>query len=216
MPKNLTPVIVLGTGKHAEVVIEIIEAQGNYQILGVVSSAPNAPKELLGYEYLGNFDIFKSLDKQSTIKVVNGLGGWAEQQFRVTMFHKIREQGYVFATVIHPSATIAKNVTIDEGSMVGSNATLMTGAKIGKNVIISSASLIAHHTEIEDHVLISGGVNIGADVIIKKQSIIGFSAVVASRIEVGEKALVATGAVAVKNVAAETTVMGLPAKEIGE
>lgn len=214
MGEDLTPVIVLGTGKHSEVVIEVIRAAACYQILGVVSSDPNAPEELFGCKHLGSFEVLQTLNKQSEIQVVNGLGGWTDLQFRVDWYNKIKAWGYQFATIIHPSAVIAEGVSIGEGTMIGSNVTVMTGAKIEKNVIVSSASLVSHHTIIEDHVLISGGVNIGAEVKINKQAIIAFSAVVNSRLEIGEKALVATGAVAVKNVVAETTVMGIPAREV--
>jgi sugar O-acyltransferase (sialic acid O-acetyltransferase NeuD family) len=205
--------VVLGTGAHAKVVIEVLEAAGQYDILGVCSGDPAAPETVCGYENLGTFNILEKLRDQGVKFAAIGVGGWTDNSFREEVFNMAKAKGFELVRAIHPSAIIASNVVIGEGSMIGSGVTIMTEAIIGRNAIISSAALISHETIIADHVLISGAAKVGAQVHIDEGAVVAFSATVNSRVTVGSKALGASGAVAIKNVKPGTRVFGTPAVE---
>ena len=101
---------------------------------------------------------------------------------------------------IHPGAKIGKNVFIDHGigviigqqAIIGNNVTIYqdvtlggTGKEIGKR-----------HTTIEDNVFIGSG------------------AKVLGNITIGKNAKIGANAVVLKNVKPNTTVVGIPAKEV--
>jgi UDP-perosamine 4-acetyltransferase len=205
-------VVILGTGAHAKVVIEIIECMGGYDIIGVCSSDPNAPASLCGYEYLGDFNILDDLYQKGLRLAAMGVGGWTDNIFRVQVFNDAKRKGFDLLTAIHPKSMVAQNTIIGEGCIVDAGANLMTEAVIGRNCIVSVSSLISHESTLADHVLVSGAAKIGAQVTIETGAVIAFGSTVVSRLKIGENAVVAAGAAVLHDVKDNTTVFGIPAK----
>ena len=73
------------------------------------------------------------------------------------------EIAHPLGIVIHPSASIAQDVTIEKGTVVLANALIQTGSSIGKNCIINANVTIDHDAVIEDEVSIYPGSYIGGE-----------------------------------------------------
>ncbi|MEO8403084.1 MAG: acyltransferase [Chitinophagaceae bacterium] len=130
----------------------------------------------------------------------------------------------------------AYGCSIDDNSKVGAFVEIQKGAFIGKNCKISSHTFICEGVHIEDNVFIGHGVMFTNDLFpkatnddgsqqteadwkvvethIKKGASIGSNATILAGITIGENALVGAGAVVTKDVAANTVVVGNPAKAI--
>lgn len=88
------------------------------------------------------------------------------------------EVRHQLGVVIHPSAIIAKNVIIGEGTVVLANSVIQSGAIIGKNCIINASTIIDHGAKIEDFCSIYPGAYIGGDARIIRGSTIDPNGVV--------------------------------------
>lgn len=122
---------------------------------------------------------------------------------------------------------------IEDDTQIGTFVEIQKNVKIGKRCRIQSHAFICEGVTIEDEVFIGHGVMFINDnkpsikdtlnktwnlekILIKKGAVIGTGAIILGGITIGENALVGAGAVVTKDVKADTTVIGNPAKNIDE
>ncbi len=207
------PLIILGAGGHARVLIDALRLQ-SAGILGLVDadSAKIGPP-LLGVPVLGGDEqVFAYQVDQ--IQLVNGLGTVRSGAGRSALFMRFKNRAYQFAIVVHPSAIIAPDVVLAEGAQIMAGAVLQTGCRIGVNAIINTRAALALGCEIGDHVHIAPGATLSGGVIVGQNTHVGAGATVIQGIRIGCDCTVGAGAVVIRDVPDGATVVGVPAKEI--
>lgn len=208
----ITPVIVLGNGGHAKVLIDTLCMMA-VPILGVTVPNPDETGEIFyGAHVIGNDDAVLTypLDK---VLLVNGLGSVKAAEKRKVLFENFKKNGYSFASVIHPSAIISHEAVLSEGVQIMAGAIIQPGSNIGKNTILNTGASIDHDCVIGDNVHLAPGVTLSGKVSVGENSHIGTGAVVIQGIRIGRSVTVAAGAVVIKDVADNALVMGVPARE---
>ena len=130
----------------------------------------------------------------------------------------------------------AYSCKIDDNSKVGAFVEIQKGASIGKNCKISSHTFICEGVHIEDNCFVGHGVMFTNDLFpratnpdgsqqsdedwtlvetfVKKGASIGSNATILCGITIGENALIGAGAVVVKDVPANSVVVGNPARVV--
>lgn len=206
------PVIILGAGGHAKVLIDALLAVSAV-IAGIVDPDPTLVGiKILGVPVLGG-DAVVNEYPPSEIRLVNGLGSVGLPVNRQQLFEKFKGMGYKFATVIQPSAVIASGVVLGEGAQVMAGAVIQPGCRIGINSIINTRASVDHDCITGDHVHISPGVTLSGAVVVGACSHIGTGATVIQGISIGYGCLVAAGAVVTKDISDGAKVRGVPARE---
>ena len=205
------PVIVLGGGGHAKVVIEAL-LRASVAMLGIVDNDPaRIGEKLLGIPIIGD-DSTVFLHPAHSVRLVNGLGSVGLSMRRQVLFQNLKGKGYTFHSVVHPSAIIASEVTLSEGAQIMAGVVIQPGTQIGQNTIVNTRASIDHDCRIGDHVHVAPGVTLSGGVTIGSGGHIGTGATVIQGISIGPNSLVAAGAVVVRDVEEGTTVRGVPAR----
>jgi len=122
----------------------------------------------------------------------------------------------VAETALHLRATIYPSATIGLGSLIAAGVIVGPDAKIGEGCIINHNATIEHDCVIGDfcHIApaatLSGGVTLGA------QCLVGAGATILPYLVIGDFVTIGAGAVITHNLPDGVTVMGCPARLLGE
>ncbi len=198
--------VIIGAGGHARVMIAALRCLNR-----VPRMIADINPDLWGHEMDG-IVIAAPEDIEIGDKLVNGVGGVGKTRARQAVYDLFAARGFVFETVMHPSATVTGEVHYGAGTQVCAGAILQTGVTLGVNCLINTAASVDHDTRIGHHVHIAPGATLCGGVTIGNNSHIGAGATVIQGITIGENCLIAAGAVVVRNVPDNLTVRGIPAK----
>jgi sugar O-acyltransferase (sialic acid O-acetyltransferase NeuD family) len=203
------PLIVIGGGGHAKVLVSTILLQRR-AILGYVDINP-LMQELLGIPKLGDDDeVFNHAPDQ--VQLINGVGSGHSTIRRQGVYERFVGKGYIFTTLIHLSAVISPHAEIRQGVQVMAGAIVQPGTRLEDDVIVNTRASVDHDCVIDAHAHIAPGVTLSGDVHIGRGAHIGAGATIIQGIRVGAASVVGAGAVVVKDVPDGVTVAGVPAE----
>jgi len=168
----------------------------------------NKKKKIFKIPRLGSRNYLKKINKKKYIFIVS-IG---DNNTRKSIFNLLKKKKYKFATLIHPTAVISKNVRIKKGTIINANVTINTDCVIEENCIINTGSIIEHDVKIGKNSHIAPGVKIGGQTTIGNNSLIGIGSIIKDKIKITDNVIVGAGAVVVKNCLKKGTYTGRPAK----
>lgn len=209
------PVIILGSGGHAAVLAEMLRLRA-VRVIGMTDTLRDRWGTTVdGVPVLGD-DAILLEHQPGSVLLVNGIGSVNTESLghRRALFEKAKLRGYIFATVIHPSAVVSDTATLGEGVQIMAGAVIQRGARIGDNSIINTRAAVDHDCLIGRHVHIAPGSVLSGNVTVQDNVHVGTAAVVINNVTVGRGALVVAGAVVTGDVGVDKCVGGVPAKEL--
>ncbi len=207
------PVIVLGAGGHAKVVIDALKT-AETEILGAVDpDQATHGTNILGVDVLGADDVVLEYAFDA-IGLINGVGSTEPSNRRIDLYRHFKDAGYAFANVIHPSAVIGGDVEMADGVQIMAGAVVQPGCRIGANTIINSRASVDHDCVIGDHVHIAPGAVLGGGITIGSGSHIGAGTSIIQNVRIGKNVMVAAAAAVVADVPDGARIAGVPAKEM--
>lgn len=193
------PVIVVGGGGHAAVLIDSLKLLGK-EIIGIVDPAlPVGSLGPGGVNVLGDDDQILDYSPEK-IELVNGIGSLPRGKIRGKKFRSLESKGYIFSSVIHPSAIVSKTAIVSSGVQIMAGVVIQTGTTIGKNTIINTKVAIDHDCVIGKHCHVAPGVTVSGNVIVKDRVHIGTGASVIESVTIGQDVVIGAGAVVTKDI----------------
>ncbi|MFT7303115.1 MAG: sugar O-acyltransferase (sialic acid O-acetyltransferase NeuD family) [Akkermansiaceae bacterium] len=202
--------MILGTGGHARVLIDLADLLG-LEVKGLTSPQHEVGTLVAGKPVLGSDRVLFEREI-GAVELAIGFGSTGVSPLRETLFERMRDAGYRFVTLIHPSACVSGGAIIGEGSQIMAGVVLQTGVKIGENCIVNTRASLDHDVGLGDHCHIAPGVVCSGNVEVGDGAHLGVGAVVIEGIKVGSGSMVAAGAVVVENLAPGARVKGVPAR----
>lgn len=202
--------IVIGAGGHARVVIDAAKANG-FSLCGIIDTDYKGQEErILGCPVIGDLDSLSRFDpKETAVTIAIG-----DRQKRADLFYRVEKLGYNMPVIIHPTAIISKHTSIGKGVFINAGVIINANAEIDANTIINTGAIIEHEVVIGKHCHVCPGVKIGGRVSIGDNTIIGIGASVIDRIKIGQNVIVGAGSVIIRDIESNSTVAGVPGKQI--
>jgi sugar O-acyltransferase (sialic acid O-acetyltransferase NeuD family) len=200
------PTKIIGCGAHGRVVADIARAVGE-PISGFLDNDPGSAPANIQVEG----PIEKAIPRYAaTHRFVVAIGDAGARRACAEM---VLAAGGELAILVHPSAVIAPDVKIGQGTVVMAGAIINPGTIIGRFAVINTGAIVDHDNIIEDNVQIAPGCSLAGKVICRRDCFVGTGATIIPHTVVGEGAYVAAGATVIRSVRAHTLVAGCPARE---
>ena len=194
--------IIIGASGHGKVVADIAVLNGYEDIVFLDNNLKI--KVCAGYPVLGSDMMTAELEGEVFVAVGN-----AEQRKRLMERYPKRS----FPTLIHPSAVVAKDVEIGEGSVVMAGTVINSGAKIGRGVIVNTSSSIDHDCVVKDYCHIAVGAHLSGTVVVGSETWIGAGAIVSNNVNICCGCMIGAGAVVIRDIGIQGTYVGVPARK---
>lgn len=201
----MSDLIIIGASGHAEVVADIALKNG-YTIAGFLDDNEKTT-EVLGYKVLGK--VADCLNYKKNCKFVIGIGNNAVRKRIAEEYSELD-----FVTLIHPTASIGLDVTIDKGTVIMPMAVINSCATIGKQTIINSGAVVEHDCCVGDYCLIAPHATLCGVVKIGNNVHMGAGSVINQTLSVCDNVMVGSGSVIIKSITEAGTYVGVPAKKI--
>lgn len=214
MKKNENNIVVIGSSGHASVVIDVIEREQKYRIVGVIDSLKPAGGKVFGYEILGAEEAIPGLVASG--QVHGGLIAIGDNWMRHLVVEKVKSlsPGFNFVSAIHPSAIIARGVTIGEGSVLMAGVVVNSDSKVGNFCILNTKVSLDHDCVTDDFSSLAPNATIGGNVSIGTFAAISLGANIIHGLRIGAHSVLGAGALAVDDIPDHSVAYGTPAKVI--
>lgn len=210
-PENI---VIAGSSGHAKVVIDIVEREGRYRIAGLLDRHHPRGEKLLGYQVLGADEELPSLVDTYNLKgVVVAIG---DNLVRSEVIARVEGlcPNLPFVCATHPRATIARDVSVGDGTVVMAGVTINSSCRIGLACILNTNSSLDHDSIMEDFSSLAPGAVTGGNCRVGFGSAIGIGATLVHNVDVGEHTVVGAGSLVLDPVPSFKLVYGVPAKII--
>ena len=200
-------IFVFGASGHAKVVIDIIERQGLFDIAFLVDDNPALKgQHFFGYPVIGGKDELLAAD------IRKGFVAIGNNRARRAVSAWLSSHDCAFITAIHPSAQIARGVSVGSGSVIMAGAVVNSDSTIGYDVIVNTRASIDHDCIIGDGVHLAPGSTLCGSVTVGEESFVCAGATVIPNLTIGGKVTVGAGSTVIRDVPEGVTVAGSPAK----
>ena len=193
--------IIIGASGHGKVVADIASLNGFDDIVFLDDN--ELIKECGGYPVVGTTNKVGQLKGFLFVAVGNNF-------VRNRIMEK--NKGRIFPILVHPSATLANDVKIGEGSVIMAGAVVGVDARVGKGCIVNTLSSVDHDCIIKDYVHVAVGAHVCGTVHIEENTWVGAGATIINNLSVCSDCMIGAGAVVVKNIDVAGTYVGVPAR----
>ncbi len=205
--------VIFGCGGHGRVVLDILVNAGQYEVVGFVDSNPKvAGRRIDGVRVLGQpGDLPRICEEHHTRCVIVAIGN---NGVRRAFADQLDAMGLTLINAVHPSANLARNVSLGSNIVIAAGALVCAHCQIGDSVILNTGCIIDHETHIGTATHVCPGARIAGRVTVESGAFVGIGATIIQSLRVGCEAVIGAGAVVIQDVAPLSTVVGVPAREI--
>ncbi|MCY9826426.1 acetyltransferase [Vibrio chagasii] len=204
---NQKPLVIIGAGGHASVLLDILKQQKRKVIAYISPKVALNKSHFEGIKHLRKDEDISQFTPEN-IELINGIGYMPKSQLRAKIYQKFNDLGYNFSGVIAESAIISSYATVAPSAQVLAGVIVQVGSVIGANSLINTGTIIEHDTTIESNVHLAPKTLVCGNSRIGRASFVGAGATIINNISVGEQCIVAAGSCIVKNVPSQTLSRG--------
>jgi sugar O-acyltransferase (sialic acid O-acetyltransferase NeuD family) len=199
--KNISKAILILGGKGgAKMCIDAIKYSGDYEIIGIIDSELRIGELVSDIPVLGGENLLRYCFEYGIQKITVSFSSLNNLPLRESKIKLLKEIGFQFPNIIHPSALIESSVIIGEGNIVLSGSIIGSCAKVGDYNYINTGSIICHESIVGNNNHLAPNSVLAGRVILGNNTLIGINVSTLNDIKIGSNVIVNNGVAVTKNV----------------
>lgn len=207
------PVVILGGGGHARVVLDTLRCLG-WPVLGVLVPDLAPGSDWHGVKVLGDDDWLASPVEAACAIGIGAVPG--RMALRQTLFARAIQLGRSVPSLIHPAAFVSRAAQLQAGVQIMAGAVIQPGVCLAANALVNTGARIDHDCTVGTGAHLAPGAILCGNVRIGVSAFVGAGAVVLPGVTVGDGAEIAAGATVTQHVPPwHRYIPGHPLKPLG-
>lgn len=207
-PRDL---VIWGASGHAVVVADAVRLGSDFRIVGYLDDVDPSRRELGDASVLGGRERLPGLLADGVQWLFLAIG---DCEARLRLARIAAEAGFRFATVVHPSATLAAEAAVGEGSFLGAGCVVGPEARLAPQVIVNTHAGVDHHCRLGEGVHLGPGARLAGGITVGRGSFLGIGSCVVDHRTIGEFSVIGAGGVVVSDIPDRCVAMGVPARVV--
>jgi sugar O-acyltransferase (sialic acid O-acetyltransferase NeuD family) len=207
-------VIIVGAGGHSKVLIDIIQKEAKYELVGLIDDYFEVGSKIIGLEIIGTMKNFDEVIKINDIQGgIIALG----DNYKRSVYEKNIETicpDFNFINCIHPSAIIGENVVLGYGNTITAGSIINPKSTVENHCLINTNSSLDHDCLMSNYSSLAPNVTTGGNVKIGEYSAIGIGTNVFHKITIGKNCIIGGGSLVTKDTKGDSLYYGSPCKFI--
>ncbi len=210
----MTKIVIVGAGGHGREIADVaracITAGEGLELVGFVDEdASMHAKRFDNVPVLGSATWLEG--RQDDVVLICGLGNPRTKAKVVPTF---AERGFRWRGLVHPRAETTRTVAMGEGVIITAGVVVTNEIVLGHHVHLNRNSTIGHDCRVGDYVHLAPGAVLSGHVTLGEGCDIGTCACVIQERTVGAWTIVGAGAAVTRDLPANCTAVGVPARVI--
>lgn len=198
--------VIYGAGGHGKTLLELVRAQGLFNVVGFIDDKLPQGAMVLGAPVLGGESALGGLYQSGIRLAINAVGGIGNLEARLKIFELLAGEGFACPTVVHPRAFIEPSAKLAAGVQVFALAYVGSESRVGYGTIINTGAIVSHDCLIGNYVNLSPGAILAGAVQVGDQSLVGMGATINLEVKIGANCRIGNGATIKADVPSGTVV----------
>lgn len=205
-------VLVVGGAGQGRQAIDVLEAAGEHEVIGVLDRALPHGQDVAGYPVLGSDDeVARIAGEHGATGVLVAIGDNFRRHAASTAIAAACPS-LELVSAVHPAAVVARSAALGPGAIAMAGVVISNHCVVGPGALLGTNASIDHDCMLDDFVSLAPGAVTGGDVRVGACSALGVGANVIHGVTIGAHTVVGAGAVVLEDLADEVVAYGVPAR----
>ena len=212
IPDEMQNVIIFGASGHGSVVLDCLEKEGKYNVVGFVDSFKQKGTSINGYQVLGSeIDLPFLIDR---FNIVGGIVAIGDNWIRKLIVDKIFKivPNFSFINTIHPKAILGKDILLGCGNVFMPGAIVNANSIVHDFCIINTNSSLGHDGIMDSYSSLAPSVCTGGNLKLGRFSAVSLGVNIINGIEIGQHTVIGAGSLVVDHFGDNVLAYGSPAR----
>ncbi|WP_201979219.1 acetyltransferase [Hymenobacter rubidus] len=209
------PLVIFGAGGLGREVLLLLqqlnETQPTWHVRGFYDDQAPATPTVAGLPYLGTAADLNATPEPLAVAVAVGSSAG-----RAGVVARLNSPQLSFPALVHPRVALAprQRIALGKGCIIQQGCLLTCDITLGRFVLLNLGCTIGHDADLGDFCSLMPHANVSGAARLATGVYLGTNATIIQGVRIGAHTIIGAGAVAVRDLPANVTAVGVPAKEL--